>query len=200
MDVVLVMLLFVYIAQGVLLFINHFLGDTKKLIWLTAACFTALILFMTSKTLFALLLLFYLVFFSRTSRPSDYGFTYHFTIISAVGFVYGPFAGLLFGLVPLLLVPKVRPDVQVVDIIANVVLLSVVGIASGIVGYLTTSFVVPAIIMLLLYNLILMVALYGKLPMARVTLPFFVNISLNYYLVTFYLVKLMGIMGYAAPK
>jgi len=110
------------------------------------------------------------------------------------------FLGFLIGLVPLLFVPYVRPDLQIIDIITTAVLLALIGIASGIIGYISEEiFMLSAIIMLIVYNLARMISLYGKLSMIRVSLPFFLNIALNYYLITFYLVKLMEMIGYTAP-
>ena len=199
MDIVLVMLLFVYIAQGILLFLNHFL-EYRKLLWLFMAGFVALILFLTSKTLFILILVFYMIFFSRTCRLSDYGFSYHFTFVVAIGLTYGPLAGIIMGLLPRLLIPKIRPDIQIIDILTGSVLLTLVGIVSGVVGYFSHEIFVPAaIIILVIYNLSRFLTLYGKLPMVKVSVPFFLNIGLNYYLITFYLIKLMTLMGYVVP-
>jgi len=193
------MLLFVYIAQGFLLFIDRFM-DPKKLLWLFMACFAAVIIGLTSHIVFWIVLSFYFVFFSRTCRISDYGFSYHFIIIVAVGFTYGVFLGFLIGLVPLLFIPYIRPDLQIIDIITTAILLTLVGIASGIIGYISNEiFIISAIIMLIVYNIARMIALYGKLSMVRVSLPFFINIALNYYLIQIYLIKLMELIGYIAP-
>lgn len=193
------MLLFVYIAQGILLFFDRFL-DKKRLLWLMIAGFIIFIFALTSRTLFIFILLFYLVFFSRTCRFSDFGFSYHFTIIVAVGLVYGPIAGLLIGLLPRLVLHKVRPDLQIIDVIIGSVLLTLVGIISGVIGYFSPDiFVTASIILLVVYSFVRFIAMYGKLSMAKTTMRFFFNTALNYYLIMFYLLKLMTLIGYVAP-
>jgi len=117
-----------------------------------------------------------------------------------MGFTHGVFLGFLIGLVPLLFIPYIRPDLQIIDIITTAILLTLVGIASGIIGYISSEiFIISAIIMLIVYNLVRMVALYGKLSMVRVSLPFFINIALNYYLIQVYLIKVMELIGYTVP-
>ena len=196
------MLLFVYIAQGILLFLNRFL-DSKKLLWLVMAVFAAFIISLTNHTLFVFLLVFYLVFFSRSCRLSDYGFSYYFTMIVAIGFTYGVVPGILIGLIPFLLIPAIRPDVQVIDLIVSSILMTLVGVASGIFGYfakdLYPAFISIAIIMLIVYNFVRFIALYGKFHMAKLAISFFLNIALNYYLITVYLPLVMELVGFVVP-
>jgi hypothetical protein len=196
------MLLFVYIAQGILLFLDRF-WDSKKLLWLMMAGFAAFIISLTSHTLFIFLLVFYLVFFSRTCRLSDYGFSYYFTIIIGVGLTFGVLPGILIGLIPFLLIPSIRPDVQIIDLIVSSILMTLVGIIAGIFSYFTASlypfFITIAIVMLITYNVIRFIALYGKYHMAKLSISFFLNIALNYYLITMYLPKLMEILGFVIP-
>ena len=198
MDIVLVMLLCVYLAQGALLFFDRFL-EPKRLKWLMAVGIFALILSFINHTLFLFVLLFALVFFSRTCRLSDYGFSYHFTLIVAIGFVFGPIAGLLFGLVPRLLIPYVRPDIQIIDIIIGSIILTLVGLASGFIPFFSPDlFLSAALILLIIYNITRFVALYGKIHSAKNSIRIIINIALNYYLITFYLIKGMGMLGYVA--
>jgi len=163
------------------------------------AAFVTLIIGLTSSTLFFFLIIFLLVFFSRTCRFSDYGFSYYFTMIIAVGFTYGIFPALILGFLPFLLVPKIRPDMQIIDIIISSILMTLVGIASGIFSHFPDlPFATIGIVILVIYNVVRFIALYGKYHMTKLSISFFINIGLNYYLITFYLLKLMGVMGYTA--
>ena len=167
--------------------------------WLMGIGILALIVSTINHTLFLFILLFALVFFSRTCRLSDYGFSYHFTLIVAAGFVYGPIAGLLIGLIPRLLIPYIRPDIQIIDIIIGSVILTLVGLASGILSFFSPDiFVQSALILLVIYNITRFVALYGKIHSFKNTIRIVINIALNYYLLTFYLLTVMKWLGYTA--
>jgi len=195
MDIVLTLLLVYYLTQTGELLLRKFLdpGKSKYLLFLPALL---VISFFFGGSVFLFMLMFVLVFWSRACRASDYGLSYHFLILVAGGIVWGPVAGFILGFLPRFFIPVLRPDAQVLDIYLGAIVLGTIGAISGLAPSLIQApFTAFALTALVLYNIIRVLMLFGKYPMSKVTIASFVNIGINYYLITYYLGVLIQYLG-----
>ncbi|MFH1424941.1 MAG: hypothetical protein ABIG20_04715 [archaeon] len=152
--------------------------------------------YILSDFFFKFILLFILIMWSRVCRSSGYGLNYQFPLIVAGGIVLGPAAGAILGFVPLILVPFIRPDAQVVSIYQSAVLLTIIGAVSGFLGGFGPGLWVDfAIWSLVAFNIVRLVLLFGRLPPKNTVFFFPINVGINYYLITNYLVPIITWLG-----
>ena len=193
MDIILLILLFVYIVQTIDITARKIVDKEHRPYWLVvfpALLILSLLFGLPRFTLF--IVLFFLTFWSSVCRSSGYGFNYHFILMIAAGVVFGPVAGAIIGVVPLLMVPLIRPDAQVIAVYFSAILLGIVGAVSGFLGgVLPSDLISLTITLLVVYNAVRAFFLFGKASVKDVYVFTLVNILLNYYLITKFLVPLI---------
>lgn len=196
MDVVLLIIAFYYAGQTLDVLARKLLDKGNRPTWLLILPASLFPAYLLGPSFFNFALLFLVIFWSSACRSSDYGLSYHFTLVVAGGLVYGPAGGAVLGVVPLILIPYFRPDVQVISIALSAIMIGASGLLAGfLTGYEQGVLFLILIGFLVLYNIIRALILFGKLPPKNTLLFAGVNIAVNYYLITRYLVKIVNYLG-----
>jgi len=191
-DVVLILILFVYITQTIDIIARKIADKENRPFWLVIFPGIFILSLLFGFPRFAVfVLLFFLTFWSSACRSSGYGFNYHFILVVVTGIVFGPTAGIIMGVLPLLIAPLIRPDAQIIALYASAFLLAIVGFVSGFFGGLPPSSIISfTATSLIVYLTIRAFILFGKTSVKDVYIFTVVNLGLNYYLITHFLIPL----------
>lgn len=190
-DVVLLVLGFFYVGQTIDILVRKAM-DKDRPVWLLALPAALFPAYFLGPWAFNFVLLFLAIFWSNACRSSGYGLNYHFPLVVAGGLVYGPVAGLVLGILPLIFVPYIRPDAQIIAIYLSAILLGAVGAISGLIwAFGPALWVGFAVWALVVFNVIRAMILFGKLSPKNTVFFAVVNIGVSYYLITNYLVTIV---------
>gem|GEM_PF-4384194 len=192
MDLLITILAVVYGAQSIDVLLRK-MEDFKKFPVVPVLVLALIPTYFMGGVVFKLLLVALLVFWSRLCRSSDFGFSYHFFLIIAAGAALGSATGALIGFLPLAMVPFLKKDAQIIDLLFSIIAMAAVGAIAGFFGGLeATALVTYSIWLLVGFNIARGFFMFTKLPMYRVGFFMMANIALNYYLITYHIVSTVG--------
>lgn len=192
MDLLITILAVVYGAQSIDVLMRK-LGDFKKFPVVPVLILALIPTYFMDGVIFKLLLLIFLVFWSRLCRSSDFGFSYHFFLILGAGVAFGPGIGALIGFLPLAMVPFLKKDAQIIDLFFSIAIMTIAGVIAGFFGGLEATIIITYSVRLLVgINIVRAFFMFNKLPMYRVGFFMMANVALNYYLITYYMASMVG--------
>ena len=189
------LLIFFYVGQTADVIIRKAMSE-KKPWWLIIFPIAIAVAYSINHSLFIFAVIFALMFWSNSCRCSDYGISYAFFLLYVTAVVYGPSAAFLIGLFPILLAPLVRPDMQIIEVIITVIMLSVSGLVIGLISIAGLGFLGTAgMAMLVIYNIVISIFLFGKMGTGKIFISTLANIGINYYLMMNYIPLAVGLIG-----